>query len=91
MTTLTWPPPNDLGGTSVDYEALVSSAPEGFGSEALTACLDTADPSAAQALDPVTPESGHVRYVLVRATHVCGGGPLGETSVGDPRVGVPCS
>jgi hypothetical protein len=90
VTTLTWSPPNDLGATSVDYDVLVSSAPDGFDSEGLATCLDTANPSLAQALDPVTPDSGTVRYLLVRATHACGGGPIGETSAGDPRVGVPC-
>jgi len=87
-TTLTWTTPATPGGTMVIYSTLASSAPDDFVNA--IDCVESGDGSDTTAVDTQSPQSGAVRYYLVRAENGCGPGSLGQGSDGTPRAGGLC-
>ncbi len=88
-TTLSWTPPAATGGTVVHYDTLCAIDAREFPAESVL-CIEAGDDSDTASSDSATPEPGAVHYFLVRAGHACGGGPLGQGSSGEPRVGIDC-
>jgi hypothetical protein len=87
LTTLVWAPPHDLGGTAVAYDTLRSPQSSTF--ESVATCLESngADTTSD---DTATPAAGQVAFYLIRATHLCGSGPIGTDSSGEARAALDC-
>jgi len=89
LTTITWlAPSTELGGTSVVYDTLRSTAPNDF--MASGSCVESADGSdlTAEDSDPIGP--GATFFYLTRATNICLPGPLGVDSRAASRAGLAC-
>jgi len=92
VSTLTWQPPLEPGGTAPSYRVLRSGDPANFVDA--TTCLAIANPLLAMATDGASPAPGAVFYYLVRATNGCPGdegiGTLGTSSSGAEHLGRSC-
>jgi hypothetical protein len=87
-TTLSWTDPIDLGGTSVVYDTVRSTAPGDFGPAAT--CIESDDGTDTVAYDGSTPAAGEAFFYLIRAENACGG-DAGVTSTGEARTVRDCS
>jgi hypothetical protein len=84
---LTWSPPEEMGGDSVRYDVLRSSAASDFSGAACPAI----DKTVTVANDPSVPGPGGVYYYLVRVRNRCGE-TTGYDSEGVPRpLGADCN
>ena len=92
VSTFTWLPPLDPGGTAPSYQVLRSSDPSNFVDA--TTCLVLPNAQVAMATDGASPAPGAVFYYLVRALNACPGdeglGPLGASSSGAEHQGRSC-
>jgi hypothetical protein len=89
VTTLTWSPPVNPGGTAPPvYDTLLSSSPGDF----LTAgvCVETAGADTTTALTGPLLGPGQALYFLVRPISACGAGPLGFDGNGTLVTGRAC-
>jgi len=86
VDTLFWLDPAQLGGTSVVFDTLRSSAATDFGIPAT--CLDT-DGLDRQTADATDPPAGVVRYYLIRSENECPDGNMGSGANGT-RTGKVC-
>jgi cysteine-rich repeat protein len=92
ITTLTWGPPVESGGTTVRYDTLRSGNPADFVG-LLAVCVESDDASDTTATDAVAPASRRLFSYLIRAENDCpvgGMGSLGTNSAGTPRMGRAC-
>jgi len=91
-TTLTWSPPQILGGTaaSLRYDSVRSSDPATFTTAAV--CVESNDGPNTTLVDAATPAAGSGFYYLVRARNACPGGlgTLGHRSNGTETAGRVC-
>lgn len=85
---LTWGAPAYLGGTAVLYDAIRATSPDD--SVGTASCVEADDGSDTEAFDTVTPPSGGIQALLVRAEHSCGPGPIGATTAGGARTAISC-
>ena len=85
---LDWLRPVPVGGisSSISYDTLRSSLPQGFASGV---CVET-NGADTTTTDTQTPLAGKLYYYLVRGENVCGAGPLGSGSNGIQQVGRNC-
>jgi hypothetical protein len=88
--TINWTPPFALGGTSVVYDTLRSTAPSNFTS--LATCVESNDGSNTTTNDLTGLPPGGALYYLTRAENACpsGQGVLGRNSAGTPTAGRAC-
>jgi hypothetical protein len=89
VTTLTWSPPANAGGSaSPVYDTLRSFSRSDF--SAGGTCIDTNGTDSTTTLTTPALTPGQALYFLVRAESSCGPGPLGFTSAGTAIVGRSC-
>jgi hypothetical protein len=89
VTTLTWSPPANAGGSaSPVYDTLRSFSRSDF--SAGGNCIDTNGTDSTTTLTTPALTPGQALYFLVRAESSCGPGPLGFTSAGTAIVGRSC-
>lgn len=88
LTTVSWTAPDDLGGATVLYDTIRSTAPDDFGQQAT--CVESDDGADTVADDPTLPNAGEVFFYLVRAENACGG-EAGVSSTGEARIVRDCS
>jgi hypothetical protein len=92
VSTISWSPLLEPGGTAPTYRVLRSGDPANFVDA--TTCLAVANPLLTMATDGVSPAPGAVVHYLVRATNGCPGdegvGTLGASSSGAEHQGRSC-
>ncbi|MCP3981319.1 MAG: hypothetical protein GY716_18615 [bacterium] len=89
-TLLSWTAPLDPGVAPVTYDTLASSAADGFDGGASATCVE-ADGDDTLSTDASDPLPGQVTYYVIRPRSLCGAGPLGSASSGQPRTAPACS
>ena len=92
VSTITWSPPLDPGGTAPSYQVLRSGDPTNF--VIGTTCLALLNPLLTLVTDTTAPAPGAVFHYLVRAMNTCPGdagiGTLGASSSGAEHQGRSC-
>jgi hypothetical protein len=85
--TLAWLVPGS-GGTaaSMRYDVIRSRVASTFLDPAVTSCVVTSGGPNTSAVDNLIPLKGRAFFYVVRASNVCGHGPVGTDSSGTPRV-----
>jgi hypothetical protein len=89
VTTLTWSPPANPGGSAAPlYDTLSSFSKSDF--SAGGTCVETEGPDTTTTLTTPVLGVGQALYFLVRAASSCGAGPLGFDSAGTAIAGRTC-
>ena len=71
-TILSWTAPQQPGAHVIVYDAIRSTAPNDFTTNAF--CIESNDATDTLAYDADTPDLGAAYHYLVRAQHACGTG-----------------